>query len=329
MKKNEKSKYRIIKKARPTFYFIGVTTSKSSIMKLLPLWMKEIGRPDILIEGIDLKIHDNPENYRQAVSQIKYDSNSLGALVTTHKMDLYSAAKDMFDYFDDYALLLKEVSSISKNIGKLDGHAKDPISSGLSFDHIVKKGYFTKTNAQLLIFGAGGSSIATIIHIITKKKSVDKPKKIIVVNRSQPRLDHLKEIIQKTQTRIHMDYILNHNPEVNDRIMSSLPPYSIVINATGMGKDIPGSPITDRGLFPENGIVWEFNYRGELNFMHQAEKQIDSRSLEVEDGWIYFIHGWTQVISQVLHIEIKDKLFKKFVYIANNFREKEKKNGTI
>jgi len=320
MKGNELNNYKIVKRKKPTFYFIGVTTSKSSIMKIFPLWMNELGSPEISIEGIDLKIHDIPENYRQAVAQIKYDNNSIGALVTTHKMDLYSAAEDMFDYFDDYALLLKEVSSISKNNGKLEGHAKDPISSGISFDHIVEKGYFTKKKAQLLIFGAGGSSIATILHIITKREPSDKPEKIIVVNRSQPRLDHLKEIIQKIQTNINIEYIFNQNPEVNDKIMGSIPPYSIVINATGMGKDTPGSPVTDKGLFPENGIAWEFNYRGELNFMHQAEKQRNQRGVKVEDGWLYFIHGWTQVIFQALHLEITEEQFNRLTNIANNFR---------
>lgn len=320
MKGNELNNYKIVKRKKPTFYFIGVTTSKSSIMKIFPLWVNELGSPEISIEGIDLKIHDIPENYRQAVAQIKYDNNSIGALVTTHKMDLYSAAEDMFDYFDDYALLLKEVSSISKNNGKLEGHAKDPISSGISFDHIVEKGYFTKKKAQLLIFGAGGSSIATILHIITKREPSDKPEKIIVVNRSQPRLDHLKEIIQKIQTNINIEYICNQNPEVNDKIMGSIPPYSIVINATGMGKDTPGSPVTDKGLFPENGIAWEFNYRGELNFMHQAEKQRNQRGVKVEDGWLYFIHGWTQVIFQALHLEITEEQFNRLTNIANNFR---------
>jgi len=320
VKKSEINNYKIVKKEKPTFYFIGVTTSKSSIIKIFPVWMNELGRPEISIEGIDLKIHDEPEKYRQVVAQIKYDDNSLGALVTTHKIDLYSAAEDMFDYFDDYALLLKEVSSISKNNGRLEGHAKDPISSGLSFEHIVGKGYFTKTKAYLLIFGAGGSSIATILYMLTKREPFDRPKKIIVVNRSQPRLDHLKEIIPKIKTDAPIEYICNQNPEVNDNIMGQLPPYSIVINATGMGKDTPGSPVTDKGLFPENGIAWEFNYRGELNFMHQAKKQESLRGVKVEDGWMYFIHGWTQVISQVLHLEITKELFNRLVKAANNFR---------
>ena len=41
-----------ISKTVPTFYFIGVTTTKSSIMKVFPLWMKVLGRPEVVIEGM-------------------------------------------------------------------------------------------------------------------------------------------------------------------------------------------------------------------------------------------------------------------------------------
>ena len=109
-----KQEFNIQKKEVPTFYFIGVTTTKSSIMKVFPLWMKVLSRPEIVIEGIDLKIHDTPETYRAATAQIKYDPLSLGALVTTHKIDLLQAASSMFEYLDPYAQICGEVSSISK-----------------------------------------------------------------------------------------------------------------------------------------------------------------------------------------------------------------------
>ena len=102
---------------------------------------------------------------------------------------------------------------------------------------------------------------------------------------------------------------LNADPAINDQLMASLPERSIVINATGMGKDSPGSPITDAGLFPRRGIAWEFNYRGELDFMHQALRQVESRELRVEDGWIYFVHGWSQVVAQVLHVDLTPEVF--------------------
>ena len=102
------------KAVQPTMYFIGVTTTKSSIMKLFPLWAKELGLKDAVIKGIDIEIHAEPEIYRDAVAFIKNDPLSLGALVTTHKIDLYNATKDMFEYHDPHAKRLKSCLPFQK-----------------------------------------------------------------------------------------------------------------------------------------------------------------------------------------------------------------------
>jgi shikimate 5-dehydrogenase len=237
-------------------------------------------------------------------------------------MDLYAAAQDMFDYFDPYAQVTHELSSISKLDGRLEGYAKDPISAGSSMDAIVGEAYFARTGGHVLLFGAGGSSVATVLHLINKKDKRDRPERIVVVNRSQPRLDHMKEMVKQLDTDIEIEYVLNDNPGRNDEIMAKLPAGSIVINATGMGKDTPGSPITDQGLFPKKGIAWEFNYRGELDFMHQALRQVESRRLHVEDGWLYFLYGWTQVVAEVLHTPIEGELFERLGQVAAVVRPK-------
>jgi shikimate dehydrogenase len=312
--------YAITTKTVPTFYFVGVTTGKSSINKVFPLWMDVLGRSEIVLEGIDCKIHDDPEAYRQVVAQIKYDPLSLGGLVTTHKIDLLTAARDMFDYLDPYAQITDEVSSISKLDGRLEGHAKDPLSSGASLDAILGEGYFGRTGGEVLCFGAGGSAIATLLHLINKKDKADRPARFIFVNRSQGRLDHAREMVGKLETDIQTEYVCNSDPIVNDGIMGIMPPCSVIINATGMGKDTPGSPITWNGQFPMNSIAWEFNYRGELDFMHQALAQIETRNLKVEDGWVYFVHGWTQVVAQVLHVDLDADLFERLEKAAATVR---------
>ena len=86
-------------------------------------------------------------------------------------------------------------------------------------------------------------------------------------------------------------------------------------------KDLPGSPITDQGLFPMNGIVWELNYRGELGFMYQARAQSETRMVRVEDGWVYFLHGWTQGIAQVYHQEIRGERFDRLAAIAGEIAQ--------
>lgn len=312
--------YNITTKTVPTFYFIGVTTRKSSINMVFPLWMDVIGKPEVVLEGIDHAIHDEPENYRKTVAQLKYDPLSLGGLVTTHKMNVYSAAKDMFDYFDPYAETTAELSCISKNDGQLRGHAKDPITAGLSLEAIIDPGYFGMTGGYVLCLGAGGSAVATLLYLINKEHLADRPEKFIAVNRSPGKLDHMRDMVAKFETDIEVEYVHNSDPSKNDELMAKLPEHSIVINATGMGKDTPGSPITNAGVFPQNGIAWEFNYRGELDFMHQALAQVDSRNLQVEDGWVYFLHGWSQVIAEVLHVDLTPELFKELDKSASTVR---------
>jgi shikimate 5-dehydrogenase len=226
----------------------------------------------------------------------------------------------LFEELDPYAKLCGEVSSISKRGDKLVGHAKDPITCGVSMDDLLGDGYFGRTGGHVLCFGAGGSGIAAALHLINKSDPGDRPKRFVVVNRSQGRLDHMQEMIEKLDTDIDFEYIQNSNPSINDGLMEDLPDHSLVINATGMGKDTPGSPVTDDGLFPQHGIAWDFNYRGELDFMHQALSQREQRNLIVEDGWLYFLHGWTQVISEVLHHEIPPALFIKLEEVANLVR---------
>jgi shikimate 5-dehydrogenase len=312
--------YPIVTKSFPTFYFVGVTTSKSSIMKIFPRWMIALGRPDVTIEGIDHKIHDEPEAYRRTVAQMKYDPLSLGALVTTHKIDLLEAARDMFDQLHDSARLTGEVSSISKRGQVMWGHAKDPLTSGLSMDAFLGGSYFSRTGGHFLCFGAGGSGKAMALHLIAKENPGDRPERFVVVNRSKGRLDGMQAMVESLDTDIEFEYIQNAEPEKNDEIMADMPDGTVVVNATGKGKDTPGSPVTNAGLFPREGIAWEINYRGELDFWHQAMAQKESRNVFVEDGWLYFLHGWTQVIAEVLHLDIDEPTFNKLAEVAEDLR---------
>ncbi|MBD7989213.1 shikimate dehydrogenase [Ochrobactrum sp. Sa2BUA5] len=289
---------------QPTLYFIGVTTGKSSIMKVFPAWAEYLGLKDAVIKGIDFKLHDEPEAYREAVEFIRNDPLSMGALVTTHKIDLFHACRDMFDVIDPHALLMDETSCISKKDGKLICHAKDPISSGLAMDGFLGADYFELTGADLFSMGAGGSTIAITWHLMRQSRGKNVPGRIIVSNRSQHRLDEIKRIHAEVASDVPVEYILAPTAKDNDAVLSNLKPGSFIINATGLGKDAPGSPLSNAAIFPEKSVVWDLNYRGNLVFLDQARAQEQEKSLQVVDGWTYFIHGWTQVIAEVFHIDI-------------------------
>ena len=307
---------------QPTFYFIGVTTGNSSIMKVFPAWAKFLGLKDVVIKGIDFKPHDEPSAYREAVEFLKNDPLSRGALVTTHKIDLLKACRDYFEELDPYADLMGEISCISKRNGKLIGHAKDPITSGLAIEAFLRPNYWAETGAAALLLGAGGSSIAITSYLMRDSHGDNRPSKIVVTNRSRPRLDEILHIHQQLKSPISTEYFLTPEPEDNDAAVKNLPPGSLVVNATGLGKDAPGSPLTDNVELPDKGIVWELNYRGDLIFLDQAYAQQESRQLKVEDGWVYFIHGWTRVIAEVFDIDIpiKGPQFDQLSEIAGRFR---------
>lgn len=295
---------RYLPATHPTLYFIGVTTAKSSIMKVFPAWAQHLGLTDAVIKGIDFPLHAEPARYREAVQFIKSDPLSLGALVTTHKIDLYRACSDLFEFIDPHASLMHETSCISKVGRNLACHAKDPISSGLALDGFLPHKHFAKTSAELFCIGAGGSAIALTWHMMQSVRGMDRPARIIVSDRNPSRLEDIRRIHLAMNRDVAVDYILAQRPSDNDAVLAALKPGSLVVNATGLGKDAPGSPLAGEADFPDHGIVWDLNYRGDLLFLDQARAQRVRRTLRIEDGWTYFVHGWTQVIAEVFHIEI-------------------------
>jgi shikimate 5-dehydrogenase len=288
----------------PTLYFIGVTTGKSSIMKVFPAWAEFLRLENAVIKGIDFKLHDDPAAYREAVAFIRDDPLSLGALVTTHKIDLFHACRDMFDGIDPLAQLMDETSCISKRDGKLMCHAKDPISSGLAIDGFLGERYFAGSDAHLFCMGAGGSTIAITWHLMRRSRGENAPGRIFVSDRSRERLDEICRIHEQIESVVPIDYILATETGANDNVLRVLKPGSLVINATGLGKDAPGSPLSNACQFPERSVAWDLNYRGDLVFLGQARRQQQSRNLQIVDGWTYFLHGWTQVIAEVFNIDI-------------------------
>jgi shikimate 5-dehydrogenase len=290
--------------SKPTIYFIGMTTGKSSILRVFPKWAEFLGLGDVAIQGIDCRWHDEPEVYWRVVEFIRDDPLSRGALVTTHKIDLLKACRNLFAELDPYAERMGEVSCISKCGDRLRGGAKDAISSGLALEAFLPPEHWRMTGGEALALGAGGSSIAITSYLMDPRHGINRPSRIVVSNRSASRLEEIGQIHAKNAAGVPIEYHLTPRPEDNDALMAGLKPHSLVMNATGLGKDAPGSPVTGAGRFPEQGFAWDFNYRGQLVFLDQARAQAGLRRLTLEDGWVYFLHGWTRVVSEVFQVEI-------------------------
>lgn len=286
--------------------FVGVSTAQSSIMTIFPIWADILGLPTRTLIGHDLPVDATPEQYVRLVEQIRDDPDHRGALVTTHKMGLYAAASGLFDELDQFSTLCGEISSISKRDGRLIGHAKDPITAGLALGEFLPADHFRRTGAHAVCLGAGGAGTALTWNLAERD---DVPELIVVTDTSRERLDHLRSVHERRGTPEGLiRYVRAADPAATRDVFAAAPKGSLVVNASGLGKDRPGSPVPDGTPFPAQAYVWEFNYRGTLEFLAQARAQEGASDLIVVDGWRYFIHGWSQVIAEVFGLNLTEEI---------------------
>nr|WP_294695511.1 hypothetical protein [uncultured Friedmanniella sp.] len=280
--------------------FVGVSTGGSAIRAVFPEWADALGLPTRTLVGHDVPLDSPPEAYRDVVTAIRDDPEHWGALVTTHKVAVHAAARDLFDGCDELAETFGEISCITKREDRLLGSAKDPVTARLALEEFVPSNHFASGGGEALVFGSGGAGTA-LSHQLGMR--ADRPGRITCTALSAEPLDHARAVHERAGLPADLfRYVVTTGSDDADALVARLPPASLVVNATGMGKDRPGSPVSDAVRFPMRGVVWEFNYRGPLDFWRQALGQRDSRQLVVEDGWRYFVHGWTQAVAEVFDV---------------------------
>ena len=306
----------LLKARRGTLVFIGVDTRGSSIMRLFPRWA-EILDLDARIEGWDIRLGAEAATYRDTVRRLAGDLGVAGALVTSHKLDVYRHAGSLFDELDRYAHLCREVSCISRRDGRLLGHAKDPITAGLAMEDLLGSGRRLDGTAQVLCLGAGGAGTAITVRLLEAEPG---PGRIVVADKDPGRLATLREICAGLRAG-GVELVRVRGAEDADALLVALPEGSLVVNATGMGKDVPGSPLSGRARFPVGAVVWDLNYRGDLGFLRQAREQAGAHGLELHDGWRYFLHGWSQHIAQVYGVELAPLMFEQLAEAAESLRQ--------
>lgn len=309
--------------------FVGVTASASSINDVFPRWARVLDLGPVHLEPIDLPLDSPEDTYRGVVDRLRREPAYRGALITSHKVRLLRAARDLFDGFDSYAEVCGEVSCIAKHDGRVTGHAKDPITSGRALDDLLAPDHFRSTGGRVVCLGAGGSGLAIAVYLLAGRDPRDRPERITLVDTDAARLTECNEILavvgaaQRTDSggRHAVETVTSAGSADNDAVVAAAPPGSLIVNATGMGKDRPGSPLTDAVAFPRGAVVWELNYRGDRPFLQQAQAQAPGAELTVEDGWRYFIHGWSEVIAEVFEITLTPRILDALGRDAERIRE--------
>lgn len=293
-------------------YFVGVSTAQSSIMAIFPAWAAALDLP-AAIRGIDLPLNASAEDIRAVLDEMAADPAAAGALVTTHKASMFEYAAGRFTEIDTWGRLCREISCIVFRDGALLGWAKDPITSRQAYTSLLGEQPWRDAPSDVVCLGAGGAGLALTVAILGDQSQ---PRQYVLVDRDPARLAIARAAVAQLPVTATVEYHLTDRAEANDLLVSAARPGSLIVNATGMGKDLVGSPVTENVDFPPGAVAWDINYRGELLFLDIAARQVAARELTVSDGWQYFLHGWSEVISEVFEVPVTDAVFAELKSIA-------------
>ncbi len=283
--------------------FVGVTTAGSMVHRAMPLWQPMLPSP-ARVRGVDLDPDADPPRYVGLLDDIRSDPGVAGAVVSAHKTRLFDAAGDRFDELDSIALACGEVNAVRRDGSRLRGYARDPVSVGRVVEEI-----WPRRTGDVVCIGAGGTALALAFHLA----STGSRGRLVCADRDPVALD-------RVERRIEMPVETHVGEGPWDDLVESAPPGSMIVNATGMGKERPGSPTSARVRFPKGAVVWELNYRGDLRFLDLARAQASPAGLQVHDGWSLFCHGWAAALSAVWGLEDDPSLGDRFAAAARELR---------
>lgn len=276
--------------------FVGVATGGSRIHREFPAWAGRLGRPEWTLRGVDLPVTAPAGAYRELVAAVAANPNVAGAVVTSHKLRMHRAAAALLGRTDVFAKLMLEVNALARvDDGVVDGFARDPVALAA----VLKR--FDLAGRDVVVYGAGGAGTALLLALtldveatLTAGAPVRRGggglRSVTVIDTDDGAPAALRATADRCgllDERLHLTRAATAS--------AAVPPDALVVNATGLGKDRPGSPLPPGAVLPPSATAWDFNYRGDLTFLAEARAQ----GVEAVDGGDYFVAGWGAALTAI------------------------------
>ena len=248
----------------------------------------------------------------------------VGGLVTSHKASLFRYGRSCFAEVSRIAEALEEISTIykRKNCSGLFGEALDTVSIVPVAEEVtVRNVHWMAGSKEVVILGGGGAGIALVYALCNIPT---RPRQISVVERNEERVNFLRKVVADA-TLFTVEGIKIIRWADADNVLREAGERPLIVNATGMGKDVPGSPVKDVHNIPFGSTLWDFNYRGELDFLKNAQQLASQERLLLVDGWDYFISGWMHAMCRIFHVRCSPDIAEAFEEVAYDFMRKDRK----
>ncbi|MGN9908422.1 hypothetical protein ACTMTJ_12830 [Phytohabitans sp. LJ34] len=291
---------------QPLVVFVGVSTGGSLAHAVFDRWAAALDRPWRL-RGLDLPIDTPPETYRRFLAAVRGNAAVAGAVVTAHKLRLYRACAAGITLGDDLVEVTREVNTLAARDGLVQGYARD----ALALSHVLPPA------TDVLCLGAGGAGTALLLALQGRDTA-----SATFADTSPEALDDLRAVAERAGANgARLAYVPVRGPGDCDALVAGPPAPGLVVNATGLGKDAPGSPVTDAAPFGPSTLAWDFNYRGGLEFLRQAA----ARRAPTVDGWDYFVAGWTGCLTAIADVPFTAGVLADFAAAAAPYRPEERR----
>lgn len=292
----------------PLLLFVGISTGGSGVHATYPRWAP-LFAPGSVLRGIDLPEDADPERFRALLRTMAANPAVRGAVVTSHKLRLHRAGRELFDGTEPVVDLTHEVNSLDTRNG-IRAFARDPQSLDAVLDQTVG-------DRPTVCIGSGGSAIALLLATqldiaatLRTGRPVVRPDgsgrgPLTIVGRDPDALAEVRDVLRRCGlTDRPVRLVHAPSPDELRRTLATALPGTAVINATGLGKTAPGSPLPDPDCFPADALAWDFNYRGPLTFLDQAR----AAGIPAVDGWDYFVAGWSAALAAITDRDLTPEL---------------------
>jgi shikimate dehydrogenase len=311
----------------PLILFLGVSTSGSVAHAVFDRWAAELGRPWALW-GVDLPASAPPGAFRRLVSAMRGNPAVDGAVVTAHKLRLYRACAQDLARRDWLTEITHEINALATT-GVLAGYARDALSLARILPGLIRSTAGDGLDdLHVLCLGAGGAATALLLalHLDTDperdggaggRDRADPPASVTFTDVDPRALADLRSVAGRAGIGTsRLSFVRVRDPADSDALVSGLPSPGFVINATGLGKDAAGSPVTGRARFGPGTLAWDLNYRGDLAFLRQAA----ASGATALDGWDYFVAGWAGGLTAIAQTPFTGDLLTRFAQAAAPLR---------
>ncbi|MGK5739962.1 hypothetical protein [Micromonospora sp. URMC 103] len=301
----------------PLILFVGIDTGGSLVHTVFDRWAAVLGRPWVL-RGVNLPPDTPAATYRRLVHTMRDNPAVHGAVVTAHKLRLHRACAADIDVADPLVGLTHEVNALATADGTVTAYAQDPVA----LSHVLP-GLLPADRAGLdvLCLGAGGAATALLLtlHLDVTGGGAARltpPARVTFTDTRPEALADLRRVADRAGVAASLSYVAVSDLADNDALLAGLATPALVVNATGLGKDAPGSPLTDKAPFGTGMVAWDMNYRGDLGFLRQAA----GTGARPVDGWDYFVAGWAAALTAVAAIPLTGDLLTRLADAAAESR---------